>query len=363
MMTRISRDESHQKLLGVIKALMNGTPQDWRSVARACGVQRAAADRRLRLIATHIPGVHREDDNRGRLVRLVFEPGRTARLELPIAYAACLAASVSAMFKGTKQEQHVRTVRSALLGRSDDVKDAGDELDRKFLFVARGGELAFPRLAEDLEDVLQALIQNRRIRFDYQHFDGRAEEGVVAEPLSLAIHEHQFYLLARRLGGSPYPFRFARIGTESVKIEDQFVYPTRAEYDPEQLLRESIGIFVTEDFPTMKVKVHLSKNWRLYAETHRWHSSQRTEPKEDGVLVHLFVRLCPELERWVLGFGDDALVLEPAELRERVARRLANAAVAYGGVPAALPRGGRPGVAAARTQKPKGSGRRNKTRR
>lgn len=57
----------------------------------------------------------------------------------------------------------------------------------------------------------------------------------------------------------------------------------------------------------------------------RWHRRQRLTRREDGGVELAFeVAGLTEVERWVLGFGGDVVVLEPRELAERV--RAAHAA-------------------------------------
>jgi predicted DNA-binding transcriptional regulator YafY len=51
----------------------------------------------------------------------------------------------------------------------------------------------------------------------------------------------------------------------------------------------------------------------------RWHSSQRVVDASDGgVYLHLDVSAPEELERWLLGFGPDARVIEPTPLADRI---------------------------------------------
>lgn len=51
----------------------------------------------------------------------------------------------------------------------------------------------------------------------------------------------------------------------------------------------------------------------------RWHSTQRLVDGPDGsVYLHLDVSAPEELERWLLGFGPDARVIEPVRLAERI---------------------------------------------
>jgi predicted DNA-binding transcriptional regulator YafY len=70
---------------------------------------------------------------------------------------------------------------------------------------------------------------------------------------------------------------------------------------------------------------------RRAAET-RWHPSQELEQQPDGSLIWRGrVAGLREIRIWILGWGADAEVLEPAELRRDVAAELRRAADAYGG--------------------------------
>ena len=65
------------------------------------------------------------------------------------------------------------------------------------------------------------------------------------------------------------------------------------------------------------------------AET-RWHPSQVTQPGEGGSLLwRARVSGILEIRSWILGWGSDAEVLEPTDLREWVAQRHAEAAALY----------------------------------
>jgi predicted DNA-binding transcriptional regulator YafY len=51
----------------------------------------------------------------------------------------------------------------------------------------------------------------------------------------------------------------------------------------------------------------------------RWHSSQRIVDAADGAAyLHLDISAPEELERWLLGFGPNARVIEPTRLAERI---------------------------------------------
>lgn len=52
-----------------------------------------------------------------------------------------------------------------------------------------------------------------------------------------------------------------------------------------------------------------------------WHESQKFTEGKDGTLVmELRLSGLEEIQRWILSFGDQVEVLEPAELRETIAQ-------------------------------------------
>jgi predicted DNA-binding transcriptional regulator YafY len=154
------------------------------------------------------------------------------------------------------------------------------------------------------------------LSIEYTRFSGNVER-VRVEPLSIVVHDHQLYVVGR-VEGAMHPYRFARIQAVDV-LDDTFTYPSRTEYDPQQVFRDSFGIFL--DLPVQDIEVRLHKQWATYAQSHRWHDSQVVDVADDHVRVRMRVRVCPELEAWILGFGEQAEVVAPAVLRGRIAAR------------------------------------------
>ena len=62
-----------------------------------------------------------------------------------------------------------------------------------------------------------------------------------------------------------------------------------------------------------------------------WHHSQRVKELRDGSLeLQLQLGSLEEIERWILSWGDQAEVLEPVKLRERLAEVGRNFVANYG---------------------------------
>jgi len=89
---------------------------------------------------------------------------------------------------------------------------------------------------------------------------------------------------------------------------------------------------VIADEEPVDVLIRFSPSVAKRAAETRWHPSQQLEEQADGSLIWRGrVAGSREIRIWILGWGADAEVLEPAELREEVAAELARARALYAG--------------------------------
>jgi predicted DNA-binding transcriptional regulator YafY len=309
-MTEPRRSASIARHLALCADLLSGREHDRHSLATRLGVRPAMADRLIRAALEQLPGVSERRDGKQRKIRM--EAGsRTAAPEYPTAVAACFGASLWPLFRGSSYEAGIRNALTHVVGRTKR-RLVFQNIDRKFCFLRRGGEAALTERQTVLDDVIEAVLHHRALSARYTRFTGASEQ-IRLEPLSIAVHDHQLYVLARSPRRALHPYRFARLEV----LDDVFSYPSRKAYDPEQVFRDSFGVFL--DLPVRAVELRLGKRWEVYARTHRWHDSQIVTVGADHVKVKLRVRVCPELEAWILGFGAEAEVVRPADLRRRMA--------------------------------------------
>ena len=88
---------------------------------------------------------------------------------------------------------------------------------------------------------------------------------------------------------------------------------------------------IIADQEPVDVVVRFSRSVAARVQEARWHPSQKVETKADGSLVwRARVAGTIEVRLWVLQWGDDAEVLEPASLRDDVAATHRRAAARYG---------------------------------
>lgn len=324
-----TREVGTRRALELLWKLQQGatlTVEDIQSVLR---VSEGTARRCFSSLKTH-PGVAVEQGSRP--ARLVYaDPVLASRptTRTIAVISACLAASFSSLFAGLKYGKQMQLLRDQLV-RHAGLRDQPEHLDRKFLFLAGGGEQAVSTSAHLLDDILEGVLRSRELDVEYLNFEGTSTNETL-RPLSLVVHQHQLYVVAYHSRHDRYhPFRISRF--QKVELTDRtFKYPAASSYTPARLFENSLGIFVTDKKP-VKVRVRLASRWRTYVKFHRWHQSQELFPRRDGrVDVHLKVVPCPELIQWVLGFGADAEIVAPKSLRAQIQRAVRELAERYRG--------------------------------
>jgi proteasome accessory factor B len=89
------------------------------------------------------------------------------------------------------------------------------------------------------------------------------------------------------------------------------------DFSPEKHFGRSFGAYVgTGDY---KVVVRFSKEVTGLIKERVWHETLETKDLPDGGLEFtLRLDSLEEIQRWILGWGDTAKVLEPKELRESI---------------------------------------------
>ncbi len=312
---RLSSIQRTAKLIG---ALISGRDLTRAETSGLLGVRVAAADRQLEAIGRHIPLVR--EKRRGRIHVRIDRwkiSGGGERIPIATTIAACVGASLSKLFEGTSYEKGMRDLVQYV---SHDAihPERFQDSRRQFVFMVRGGEKALPEKEELLEEVVDALQRCRGLQIRYRDFDG-GRHSVRIEPLSLAVYDHQLYVIGRARGRTPHPYRFSRIEAAE-SVGRAFPYPDKDSYDPERVFADSFGIFVNEKYPVERIEISLARRWATFVRSHRWHRSQESFVRAGRVHVRVRVRICREVISWILGFGADVRVIHPPSLGQRITR-------------------------------------------
>lgn len=310
------------RVLLLVRELVRGRSVDRQVAAEVLKMTPAAADRFVRNFASHWPELIETRKNGKR----AFRWSRSGVVPDSVAVAACFGASLSRLFEESTYASGLRQARQRVVSHVRDPK-LFEHFDRKFHFLQGGGEMMLPDNAHVLDDIVDAVLRRNFITMKYRRFNGTTET-LRIKPLSIAVYDHQLYVIGRDNKNVDHPFRFSRV-TELEREEATFTYPSKDEYDPDRLFADSFGVFVGTEYPVEEVHLRLSPRWAAFVEHHRWHRTQQVVRHDDHVALRLRVRVCPELEAWILSFGEQVEVVAPPTLRRAIRARLRQAAQTY----------------------------------
>jgi len=207
---------------------------------------------RLMKAALNLPGVVERQDGRRRLIKMDLSAIVPAP-SFPTAVAACFGSSLWPLFEGSNYKEGIRVAFRDITGRTKSARSSGTSTASSGS-CGRGGEVALLDRSPLLDEVIEAVLQHQVLSLEYTRFNGTVEH-LRLEPLSIVVHDHQLYVVGRDGEGGLHPYRFSRISAVDV-LADTFEYPGRTEYDPEQVFRDSFGIFLGVGVQDVELKLH-----------------------------------------------------------------------------------------------------------
>jgi predicted DNA-binding transcriptional regulator YafY len=184
-----------------------------------------------------------------------------------------------------------------------------------------------PGREEVYESLLAAMANQRCVRIEYDSPTEKSRIQTRLHPYRLLFNQHSWYVIGRStLHREVRTFHLGRI-TRIMVLEDPLSVPKR--FTVEGYLRNAWRL-IPEPGADSEVVVRFSPQVaRNVAEVH-WHRTQRTSWQSDGSLeFRVTVSGLREISWWILGYGDQAEVLEPTELRQRIAERARNLLALY----------------------------------
>lgn len=177
-----------------------------------------------------------------------------------------------------------------------------------------------------LEKLAAAVLECREIRFDYRKLGATAAESRVLHPYHLAEIDGGWYVIGLDLDrDARRTFAVPRMSGVTIQ-KRRFVRPEDFSLDAH--LGGSFGIWRAQDADAGRVHRIRLRFTGYAAQTvaeRRWHPSQQIKPlRKDGSAIELRLELhtLEDISRWVLSWGRHAQVLEPEELKARVADEL-----------------------------------------
>ena len=187
---------------------------------------------------------------------------------------------------------------------------------------------AEPILNLDIFDALgKAAAQRRQVELTYRKPGKTQPEQRVVDPYHLANINGEWFLFAYdHLRRDIRTFVPARI--KAIKATGE-TFERSGKFSLEKRLRDSFGVHSAQG--RYEIAVRFDATVADYIREKRWHDSQKlVELRGGGVELQLELSSLQEIERWVLGWGGNAVVVKPRELADMV-RRSAEAILKNGG--------------------------------
>jgi len=167
------------------------------------------------------------------------------------------------------------------------------------------------------EVLAKATAARQQLEITYRKPGQKQAEQRVIDPYHLANINGEWFLFA--FDQSRKDIRtFVPVRIKAIRLTDK-VFPQPENFSLEKLLRDSFGVHSGQR--EYQVVIRFNDRAADYIREKRWHVSQRLrELRSGGVELRLKLSSLAEVERWVLNWGGDAVVVKPRELCQAVRR-------------------------------------------
>jgi predicted DNA-binding transcriptional regulator YafY len=294
-------------------------------IARRTGMSKRSIYRDLKALETEMQVPLWSDKGRWGVQPGAFLP--PLRLTLPEAMAVFLAARLMTRYA----DKYEPNLASAFEKIGEGLPDALRQHVERTL-----NDLSLRRIDPEfnrhVEDLTKGWAERRVVRFRYQpaRYDGTDREPRWAEVepylLEPSLATHALYLIGLdRTRDAIRTFKVER-------VRDLTLTPARFEAPEADALAATLrrAWDIIADQPETEVVLRFAPAVAARVGEATWHPSQRVAELEDGSLEwRARVAGTIEIRLWILSWGDEVEVLEPAQLRADVAATLARAADRY----------------------------------
>jgi len=237
--------------------------------------------------------------------------------------ALLLAQKSLEQFRGTTFERPLaaafRKLSNSLGG---EMEVAWHELEQALSVRSSGTGLADMQVFDALA---KAVMDGSEVEFDYHKLAGEKSERRTAQPYHLGCIENQWYLFAHDAArGAVRTFALPRIRDVE---RTGAVFRRPKNFSLAKVLDGSFAVF--EGGKARAVRIRFTGVAARLVGERVWHASQRLVRDGHALLLEMKVGLSPDLRQWILGWGAEAEVLDPPDLREELAKAASAVAGVY----------------------------------
>jgi len=175
---------------------------------------------------------------------------------------------------------------------------------------------------QHINPLYQAILNKKSILVEYKSFKAAKPQQHICFRYLLKEYRNRWFLIAKPKKGK-YLLTMAldRLVAFQELAKEKFVEHEGVDFD--RYFSDLLGVTKNETDRAQKVVLFIDKYNAPYVLTKPIHHSQKVLKEEkDGIIIRLDVVLNFELEREILGFGENMKVLAPRLLASTIKRRL-----------------------------------------
>ncbi|MEX0700673.1 MAG: WYL domain-containing protein [Planctomycetales bacterium] len=314
------------RVLRLVELLQSGRGYNSAQLARECGVSRRTIFRDLKTL--HESGIGVRYDERAQTYAL---PSRTVLPATEFNLDEALALLVLCQELGAENGiPFQKSARTAALKLASCLPGAlRDSVNQLAANISVRLDPHNPlNGSEDIFDLLQrSLAERRRIRLEYHSLFEGGRITTLVSPYRLHYGRRSWYVIGRSsLHRAVRTFNVGRIGKAEL-VDSRYAIPPRFSLD--RHLGNAWNL-IRERGRRCDVVVRFQPQVAHNVAEVKWHKTQRAAWNDDGTLdLRVTVDGLGEIAWWVLGYGDQAEVLQPPELRDELRRRIDNLRAIY----------------------------------
>ena len=180
-----------------------------------------------------------------------------------------------------------------------------------------------PSAREHLPVVIDALKQNRRIRFSYKSYTrALPTDGIVLEPYFVKIFKQLWYVIGLNVKDNLIKtYSLDRMSKLNL-LQDSFVMPDNI--NPSEFFKDCFGI-ITNQNSAKRIVLRVEPTQAKYFRALPLHSSQQEEVHDQYSIFTYRMRITYDLKEELMSHGDSIEVLEPQELKTLIRTELEQA--------------------------------------
>ena len=231
-----------------------------------------------------------------------------------------LALNVFSRFKGTplfdKFSDAITRIMASSILRGINSTETGKYIQLAEANAASG--------IEWVETIYNAIVEKKALKLHYKNFGEDASIRTIS-PYMLKEYRNKWYMIAHTAEISKPDktllYRLSRI-LEIEKIDQSYIEDKS--FDGNKYFKYSLGVYHqhNQDPVNVKLRVRGKGLIKLISEDKIHHTQEIIPVAENEINVNMMVYISPELETFILGYGEGIEVIEPIDLRNKIIERL-----------------------------------------